>query len=134
PEVQTNLFEPALYQAVQAALAAGDLAGATNALQKLLDWYPNGFHADRAVLLTGQEISRAGDPARARAIFSNFVGKAASSRLLPEIKLAIARTYEQENNWSDAVRDYELWLASFTNDLARPRAEFCRALAWSHAG
>jgi TolA-binding protein len=86
------------------------------------------------VLLTGQEISRAGDPARARAVLSDFAAKAANSLLLPEVKLAIVRTYEQQGDWTNAIQQYDLWLANFTNDPARPRAEFCRALDYSHAG
>ncbi len=35
PEVKTTLFEPALYETVRAALASGDLAVATNTVQKL---------------------------------------------------------------------------------------------------
>lgn len=134
PEVQINLFEPALYQTVHAALAAGDLTSATNAVQKILQWYPNGFHTDRAILLTGQEMSTNASPERARAFFSDFLSKATNSTLLPEVKLAIARTYEQENAWTNAIQEYDLWLTTFTNHPARPRAEFCRALDYWRAG
>ena len=37
----------------------GHWLAASNAVQRILAWYPNGFHTDRAVLLTGQEIGRA---------------------------------------------------------------------------
>ncbi|MGH7967991.1 MAG: tetratricopeptide repeat protein, partial [Limisphaerales bacterium] len=49
PEIETNLFEPALYQIVRAGLAAGRLTDASNAVAKILAWYPDGFYADRAV-------------------------------------------------------------------------------------
>ena len=134
PEVETNLFEPALYQTVQAGLSSGDLAAATNALQKILAWYPNGFHTERAVLLAGQALSRQGDPARARRIFSDFIRLAPQAPLRPEVELAIARTYEQEAQWTQALQQYETWLASYTNSEARPRAEYYRARASFYAG
>ncbi len=134
PEVKTNLFERALYQAVRAALAANDLPAATDALGKILAWYPNGFHADRAVLLTGQAMSRVGDPAGARAVFLEFLKRVPEAPLLPELQLAIARTYEQENKWPEAIGLYDGWLARFTNHAARPGAEYNRAWAYSQAG
>ncbi len=48
--------------------------------------------------------------------------------------MAIARTYEQQRLWADAARQYESWLDRFTNNPARPSAEFCRAQAVWHAG
>jgi TolA-binding protein len=134
PEVKTNLFEPALYQTVRAGVAAGDLNTMTNALLKLLAWYPDGFQTDRAVLLAGQGIGRQGDPAGARAIFLSFIDRATNAPLLPEVGLAIARTYEQEKRWDDAVAEYDRWLERFTNAPARPRAEYYRGLASFYGG
>ncbi len=134
PEVATNLFEPALYQIVQAGLAAGDLAAVTNALAKLLAWYPAGFHTESALLLAGQAVSRQGDPVRARQMYSDFARAAPDNPLRPEVELAIARTYEEENQWTNAIRQYARWLAIFTNSNARPQAEFYRAQATWRAG
>jgi TolA-binding protein len=134
PEAQTNLFESALYQTVRAGLAAGDLPSVTNALGKLLSWYPNGFHSDRAVLLTGQQVSREGNPEQARAMFAEFLKAASEAPLAPEVKLAIARTYEQENMWEKAIEAYNGWLTAYTNHPARPRAEYSRGWAYFQAG
>jgi TolA-binding protein len=134
PEVETNLFEPALYQVVQAGLAAGDLAAATNALAKLLAWYPAGFHTDRALLLAGQAVSGQRNPERARQMYADFVQAAPGDPLRPEVELAIARTYEEENQWTNAIRQYDRCLASFTNSDVRPQAEFYRAQATYRAG
>jgi molybdenum cofactor cytidylyltransferase len=134
PEVATNLFEPTLYQIVQAGLAAGDLAPVTNALAKLLAWYPAGFHTKSALLLAGQAVSRQGDSARARQMYSDFVRAAPDNPLRPEVELAIARTYEEENQWTNAIQQYDRWLAIFTNSSARPQAEFYRAQAAWQAG
>ena len=133
-EVEKNLFEPALYQVVQAGLAAADLGAVTNALARLLASYPNGFHTDRAVLLAEQEVSRQGSPARARKVFLDFAKAAPGSSLLPEVELAIARSYEQENQWTNAIKQYDDCLAVFTNSNVRPQAEFYRAQATYLAG
>jgi TolA-binding protein len=129
PAVQTNLIEQALYQITRASLSAGDFNVATNALQKIVSQYPNGFYTDRAVLGIGQEISRVHKPDDARKIFSDFVQHAPNASLRPEVELAIARTYEQQSNWKEAIAQYDSWLLNFTNNPSRPRAEYYRALA-----
>ena len=134
PQVRNTLLEPALYQAVRAGLATGGVESATNSLFRILSWFPNGFHADRAVLLTGQEYGRRKDLARARELFLTFVNTSANAALKPEIELAIARTYEQETNWDAAITRYDTWLRTHTNHVAIPRAEYCRAWATFQSG
>ncbi len=80
------------------------------------------------MLLVGQALNREGGPAEARKVFSDFITRFPSqSPLLPEVKLAIARTYEQETNWSEAINQYNTWVATYTTNSALPRAEFSRA-------
>jgi TolA-binding protein len=134
PEARTNLFERALYQTVRAGLTGGDLAAATNSLQKMLVWYPVSLNTARAVLLSGQEISRRGEPARARAMFREFARSVPNAPLLPELQLAIAGTYEQENQPANAIHQYNDLLAGFTNSSVRPQAEYYRARATYQAG
>lgn len=134
PEVRSNLLERALYQTVRAATATGDLSQATNALAQILAEFPNGFHADRALLLAGGEVGRRGNPAAAREMYEAFLKIAPSSDLLPKVRLAIARTYEQENDWKGAIGQYDAWLGSFTNHADQARAEFFRAQATFQAG
>ncbi|PWU17328.1 MAG: hypothetical protein C5B50_11610 [Verrucomicrobia bacterium] len=133
-QIKTNLFEPALYQAVQAALAKNDLPAATNAMSQLMNWFPTGFHTERAVLLTGQQMRRQGNPAAARATFLEFDARAPNSTLRPQLHLAIARSYEEEGRWTNAIAQYDRWLAAFTNNPARPQTEFYRARANLLAG
>ena len=121
-EVKTNLLEPALYQSVRAAVAAGDLGSATNSLARLVAEYPKGFHTDRAVLFAGQQISQQGQPAEARKIFSEFIAAAPDAELVPEVRLAIARTFEQDEKWPEAIEQYDGWLSTYTNHDARPAA------------
>jgi TolA-binding protein len=130
----SNLFEPALYQEILASLASGDLASATNAVGRILDLYPNGFHTERAILLTGQKISNEGDPRRARRLFTGFMNVVSNAAANPEVQLAIARTYEKENDWTNSIQQYERCLEAFTNQATRPQAEYYRASAISQTG
>ena len=134
PAVRDELFEPALYQIVRTGLAAGDLAAATNALAKILAWYPGSFLCDRGLLLTGEKLNRAGSPAVARKIFTDALQTFSKSPLAPEIQLAVARTYEQEKNWPAAAGEYGRWLTNFPGHEARPQAEFARAWDTGQAG
>lgn len=132
--METNLLERALYQAVRAGLAAGNLTAANAAASKLLDWYPNGYHTDSAVLLAGQKLNRENDPAGARVLFLELETRATNSPLLPKVQLAVARTYLQERKWDLAIDEYGRWLDAHSNDEDRPVAEFYRAWANFQAG
>jgi TolA-binding protein len=134
PEVRANLFERTLYQEVQASVAEGDLTTATNTLQKMLAAYSNHLDTARALLWTGQEISRRGDPVGARRLLLDFVKTAPDAPLQPELQLAIAATYEQEKKWAEAIAQYDSWLGSNSNHIARPRAEYYRAWDTAQAG
>ncbi|HSU55979.1 MAG TPA: tetratricopeptide repeat protein, partial [Candidatus Dormibacteraeota bacterium] len=126
--------EFALYQMVRAGLAATNFPAATTALGKILAWYPNGFHTERAVLLAGQTVGQEGNPVEARRIYSEFIKAAPDAPLRPELELAMARTYEQEGAWTNALDLYETWLGAHTNSEACAQAEYCHALALAHSG
>ena len=133
PAVRTNLAEPALYQIVRACQASGDDNHETNALARILSRYPDGIYTQRAVLVAGQHLGRR-FPAQARQLFCDAARTATNSALLPEIQLAIARTYEQEARWEDAIQQYDTWLNTFTNLATRSQAEYFRAHANYEAG
>ena len=132
--VKKELAEPTLYQIVRASLAANNLEVATNAIGQILVEYPEGFYCDRALLLTGEKVTRAGMPAQARGIFSAALKLPVASPLTPEIRLAIARTYEQEKNWSQAAAEYEHWLADNPDSPQRELVEYTRAWSLARAG
>ncbi len=134
PEVRTNLFERTLYQTVRAGVAGGDLATATNNLQKMLAWYSNRVDTARAVLLPGQEISRRADPVGARRLLQDFTKTVPDAPLQAELQLAVAATYEQEKEWAEAIAQYNSWLRSYAGHKDRPRAEFYRAWDTAQAG
>jgi TolA-binding protein len=133
PEVQTNLAEPALYQVVRASQAAGDQNSETNALARIMAMYPGGSYTKRAVALAGQQVGGS-FPSLVRTLFSGVPRDATNSTLLPEVDLAISRTYEEEGRWDDAIHQYDTWLLTYTNDAAQDRAEYFRALANYKAG
>jgi len=128
-EVKTNLVERALYQAVRAGLAAGDMALATNLMARIVAEYPTGFRADSAVLLTGQQMATQENPAAARAIFTQFLAAVTNSHLAPEIELAIARTFERQEDWASAARQYEKWIAAHSGHARLEAANYY--LGWA---
>ena len=54
--------------------------------------------------------------------------------MLPEIELAIARTYQEEAKWDDAIEQYDTWLGNFTNHVARDGQSTFRGRANYQAG
>jgi len=132
--VTNELFDQALYQIVQVCLARNDPAGAESAVRKILDWYPNSLFGDRGQLLIGE--SRKYDYAMARQEFMELLKRSPQTPLLAEVQYAIARTYEQEGNWRQALHEYDRWLERHaTNAPAlRPQVEYARALVYGKAG
>jgi tetratricopeptide (TPR) repeat protein len=132
--VTNALFDEALYQIIQASLASGDDNGAAAALRKVLDWYPNSLFGDRGQLVIGE--SHRYDYAMARRVFNELLERAPNTPLLPEVQYAIARTYEQEGDWTEALRLYDRWVRQHTNDAPAllPQVEYSRALVYGKAG
>ena len=129
PKVQSELAGRALYQIVRAAIELGDLTGADRAVQKILADYPPGDLNDRSLLLYGQALERLENPARARDFFADFGKRFPRSSMLPEVELAVVRSYEQEESWEKAVALYDQWLIEHTDHQSRPQVEFDRAWA-----
>ena len=53
---------------------------------------------------------------------------------LPEVQLAIGQTFQEEENWTEAIHVYESWLGTFTNHPAQAQAEYYRAYATAKTG
>jgi len=109
----SSIVPQALYQIVRASIGTGDLKSADAALQRLLQEDPEGHYADRSELLVGQALNRQGHPQAARALYDDFVRRFTNSTLLPEVKLAMAKTYEQEWNWPAATAAYGAWMEAY---------------------
>ena len=136
PEVRGRLAELALYQTVRAAISVTNLAAADAAVEKILLWYPNGFAGDHCLLMVGQAREQNRNPEEARKLFTEIEKYRPDSQLLPEVRLAVARTYEEQANWNAAITNYENWIRIYTNhtNTELPRAEFYRAWDTSMAG
>jgi TolA-binding protein len=123
PGLNPWLPELALYQTVRAALS-NDVTAATRAMRRIMDSYPNGFAGPHCLLLLGQGLAQRGDAAGARELFADFEKAYPTNSLLPEVRLAVARSYEREDKWDAAVSEYRDWISRFTNHAELPRAEF----------
>lgn len=128
PDIRPALLEQALYQATRAALAVTNLTGAAEAMEKLLDWYPNGLMGDRVLFLVAEGYARHSRPAAARELFERFENYfGPTNALLPQVRLAISRTYEREGNWSAAISNYNAWITTFPDHPQLAEAKFARA-------
>jgi TolA-binding protein len=135
PAVGETLCPQALYQMLRACLELNDVAGASNSLARILKIYPTSNLADKSVLLVGESFTDMQQSASARALFEKFKQRFPNSPLRPEVELALARTYEQENDWPMAIGVYDAWVKDFTtNTLLLPQVEYARAWANFQAG
>jgi TolA-binding protein len=129
PEAKEHHFiERALYQSARAALNEQDSVAAASALKNILAWYPDGFAGPSALLLAGQGLTEQKDPAGARKLFSQFEDLYPGNPLRSEVRLAIARSYEEERNWDAAITNYDAWTGEFPDHYLMPQAKF--SLAW----
>jgi TolA-binding protein len=134
--VTQTLGDRALYQMVRANLELTNLDGASSAMDRLLKFYPASSMADSSILLVGEGLADARQPAAARDIFRKFEDMLPNSPLRPEADLAVARTYEQDQNpdWSAAIRQYENWLKDNPTNALRARVDYALASANFQAG
>jgi TolA-binding protein len=135
PAVSESIGAQALYQTLRACLELNDVTGASNALARILKVYPASNLADNSVLLVGEGMADMQQPSSARALFEKFEERFPDSPMRPEVELALARTYEQENNWPTAIGIYDRWVEQYTNDTRLlPQVVYARAWANFQAG
>jgi tetratricopeptide (TPR) repeat protein len=132
--VRSNLVERALCQIVRVATEAGDSAAAAAAMTQLLEDFPEGKMVEDALLVVGNSRFPAANPAARRAVLEGFLAKSPRSKLASGVRLAVARTFEQERDWPKAAAAYSAWLEAFPDDPGRPRAEYSLALADARSG
>lgn len=132
--VADTLLEPALYQTVRAALAVDDVVSATNAMRMIAEKFPFSLRAESALLLAGQGMAERGNLELARNIFTEFQRRYPDSPLLPQVRLGLARTFEQERNWAAAAAVYDEWVAKHSDSDLLPQVEYRRGLAHYWAG
>jgi TolA-binding protein len=135
PAVAQTLGDRALYQMLRADLESTNADGAGSVMARILKLYSASDLADRSLLLVGEGLADARQPAAARALFQKFAETLPNSPLRPEVELAVARTYEREQDWPSAIAQYESWRNDFpTNTLLRPQADYALAQANFQAG
>src|SRR5258706_3771584 len=108
-----------------------DAAGASNAFAKIFQKNPAGGLAQSSSLLYGESMA---SPADARALFEKLSTQISGSPLEPQVALAVARTYEREQNWPAAVTNYENWLKDFPTNARQPQVSYALAQASFQAG
>ena len=135
PDVTNQLFDIALYQLVQANTKLGHEEAARAAAQEILDWFPVSGFGEQSLLLLGEDASNRKTKV-ARATFQELLEKYPDTRLWPKVQLAIARTYEQDGDWTNAFNSYTNLEKSthFATNALRPQVEFSLALACAKAG
>ena len=134
PAVTQKLAARAFYQSLRADLELNDLAGARDALVQILKNYPDSDLADSGTLLLGENLSALRQPADARGLFLKFEQQFTNSVLRPQIELAIARTYEQEEDWTNAIAEYENWVRTFPTNAMQAQANYALGQAHFYAG
>ncbi len=130
PAVAQTLGDRVLYQMLRANLELKNLPGANDALGRILTLHPGSDLADSGLLLVGEGLADARQPAAARALFQKFEELFPNSLLRPQVELAIAHSYEQEQNWSAAIGQFDSWRVDFPTNAARPWVDY--ALAWAN--
>jgi TolA-binding protein len=131
PDVEKALGEQALYQKLRACLELNDDRGASDALAQIFQRYPAGELAQSSSLLYGESLT---SPAEARSLFEKIASQFSGSALEPQLRLAVARTYELEQAWPSAITQYENWLTDFPTNSLQPQAAYARAWANFQAG
>jgi len=134
PEVEKSLGDRALYQILRANIEMTNAAGAAAAMRQMLEKFPASELADNGQLLLGEAFSDFGRPEKAREVLLPFARQYPGSPLLPQVELALARTFEREQNWPAAVTNYEAWLKNYPTNELFPQVQYSLARAYDQAG
>jgi tetratricopeptide (TPR) repeat protein len=134
PAVAQTLGDRALYQMLRADLESTNVDGASSAMARILKLYPASDLAGSSLLLVGEGLADARQPAAARALFQKFMETSPNSPLRPQVELAVARTYEREQDWPSAIGQYENWRNDFPTNALRFQADYALARANFQAG
>jgi TolA-binding protein len=131
----TSLVQAHLAEATATtSLAQTNLTEASAAMDRILAEFPHSEFLDRGLLLVGQLLNRLGNTAEAREKFERLLKDVPNSTLIPEAKLAIARTYAKAREWPLAIGHYDDWVGHYTNHEDLAKVEFERAWANDQGG
>jgi len=134
-QLAPDLVHQAQFQLVRVNVERQQADQAKDSLDDLLQRAPKYPKADQAMLLVAQLLNRLGKPVDARKILENLIERYAQSPLIPEARLAIARSYSSEPTWDQALTLWDQWVQVYSNHPALlPQAEFYRAWSYDQAG
>jgi TolA-binding protein len=134
PQVKTNLFGQALDHMLRSSIEVDDFDGAKDAMEKNLAWFPKSSLGHQGVLTYAVALLNRNKPVMARLALNKFQQGFPDSPLLPEIQLALARTFVEQANWPSAIIEYDRWVIRHTNHNALSQAEFDRAWVYYQQG
>lgn len=127
--VREGVLERALYQGALAALEAGQGPLANELAGRAVVEFPNGEFRDDARMVYGQTLARLDPPGRAREVLAQLAARLVLSPELPDIRLAVARSYVREGSWTNALQLLDEWTQSYPTHPRLVRAEFERSWA-----
>jgi TolA-binding protein len=131
PGAGESLADPVLYQILRTSVEMNDAASASNAFARIYQKHPVDGLMQSSSLLYGESLAR---PDEARALFGRLATQLPGSPLQPQIALAVARSYEREQDWPAAVTNYEDWLKTFPTNGLKPQVVYALAQADFHGG
>jgi len=140
PSAQRDLAGRALYQILRVSLELNDTNGAAAAFTNVFEMFSAGELGPGSALfelgqgsafLYGESLV---DPREARSLFQRLAPKFSGLPMDPQLRLAVARTYEQEPDWTAAITNYVAWAHDFPTNSLRPQADYALAQATFQAG
>lgn len=129
PIIRGSVRERALYQGALAALESGQKDLASELAGRAVLEFPDGTFRDDTRVLYGQALARLDPPHRAREILQQLSRQLVDSPALPDVQLAVARSYLRERNWTPALQQLDEWTRAHPTHPGIARAEFERAWA-----
>lgn len=134
PAIRGSVRERALYQGALAALESGQKDLAADLAGRAVLEFPEGAFRDDTRVLYGQALARFDPPNRAREMLERLSTRLVDSPALPDLQLAVARSYLRDRNWSPAFQQLDEWTRTHPKHPSLARAEFERAWAAFKAG
>ncbi len=134
PSVASSMGDRAYYQLLRVNLKLRNISGAESAARALLDKFPGSDFSDNGQLLLGEALTDFNLPGNARTVFRQFAEQFPDSPLKSQADLAVARSFERDTNWTEAIGCYASWLGKYPAHELRPQAEFALARTSFQAG
>ncbi len=130
----SGLLDELEFQRLRAALNAGNLSEAEQAVTNLAGAFATSDLTARATVLLGVHFSRNGRLQEARRLMENFIEKNPKSPYRDQAELVVARSLDRERKWAEAAVAYDGWLRAHPDSAQRHKVEYLRADATYRSG